>query len=177
MKWLLLALAILGVMLYMKKEEIETYITGINDKYDALFLKYGSLYGVSPKVLKAISANESMIGKYQGLEPIGGTTGVMHIKLATARQHEPKITQDELNNPENEIRVATKHFKSLLNLYGKYPRDLQVEYAVKAYNGGQGRMNTIITLGDAVKETGYYKNMSTYWDRFNKHKAKLGNVA
>ncbi len=161
----------------IKKEEIETYITGINDDYDDLFLKYGALYGVSPKVLKAISANESMIGKYQGLEPIGGTTGIMHIKLETARQHEPKITAQELSTPEGNIRVATKHFKYLMGLYSKYPKEEQTEYAVKAYNGGQGRMQTILTLGDAVKETGYYKNMNTYWDRFNKHKKKIGYVA
>ncbi len=161
----------------MKKEEIETYITGINDKYDDLFLKFGQLYGVSPKTLKAISANESYIGKYQGLEPIGGTTGIMHIKIETARQHEPKITAQELSTPEGNIRVATKHVKYLMGLYSKHPKSLQEEYAVKAYNGGQGRMNSILTLGDAVKDTGYYKNMSTYWDRFNKFKKQLGNVA
>jgi soluble lytic murein transglycosylase-like protein len=168
-------LAAVGIIAYMKKQEIETFITGINDNYDSFFLKYGALYNVSPKLLKAISANESMIGKYQQLEPIGGTTGVMHIKLDTARQHEPKMTQAELNMPENEIRVATKHLRYLLDRYSKYPD--QVQYAVKAYNGGAGRMDTIIKFGATVNHTGYYKNMSTYWERFKKHKNQLGYVA
>jgi soluble lytic murein transglycosylase-like protein len=143
-------------------------ITGVNDEYDSLFLKYGNEFDVNPKHIKALSLNESYIGKFTNSDTVNGTTtkGLLHIQLATARDYDPYISESELLKPENEIAIASEHFKWLLS---RFNNDL--ELAVRAYNGGVGRV-TQYQAGLAPMI--WIQNTNEYWERFQRNLNKLG---
>ena len=131
-------------------------IVGMNDKltreYDELFIKYGLLYGIDPKILKAIALNESTLGKNKGYEPKGGTTGLMQIKLSTARDFFPKLTAEELEKDEIQVMTASAFLASLKKTFKG-----DVKKMVMAYNQGAGA-----TLNGKQYALGY-------WDKFQKH--------
>lgn len=107
-----------------------------NDQYDEYFLKYSKEQGIDAKLLKAIAMNESGAKlNYTQLEPIGGTSGIMHIKLSTARDYEKELTAEELKSPEVQIRVASKHIKRLLKVFNG-----DINNVVMAYNAGEGNI-------------------------------------
>ena len=168
--FLILALIALGFVLKRNSRKIITAIKGINDDWDDLFIKYGKEFDVNPKLMKAIAANESYLGKYDDWEPIGGTRGLMHIKLSTAQDYEPDLTEWDLFwNPfsadENQIRVATRHMSRLLDKYNNDER-----LAVQAYNAGEGRVNQFLSGKiDQLPST-----TIAYWDRYNRNYEKLG---
>ena len=153
----------LAVYFFMKRQKIETNISGINDDYDSLFVKYGKMFRVNPRLMKSIAANESYLGQYGGLEPIGGTRGLMHIKLSTAQDHEADLTEYSLyDSPaatENQVRVATKHMKHLLSLFGGDEKK-----AVQAYNAGEGN----------IKKGRIPSTTVAYWDRYQRNFERLG---
>tara|TARA_B100001971_G_C18268010_1_gene596185 strand:+ start:29032 stop:29526 length:495 start_codon:yes stop_codon:yes gene_type:complete len=154
---------ILGALIFTKKA-----ISGVNDDYDELFVKFGLKHGVNPKILKAISLNESWLGEYQNSVTVGGNTtaGLMHIELPTARDYMPMIDRDELLKPEVEIEVAAMLVKDLMKKYNN-----NLELVLRAYNGGQGRVTQY--LNGTVNET-WKKNTTAYWERFNRNMERLG---
>lgn len=156
------ALILAGVLITKKA------ISGINDDYDDLFIKFGLKHGVNPKVLKAISLNESWLGKYSNTVTVNGNTtaGLMHIELPTARDYMPMISPEQLLNPEVEIEIAAMLVRDLLRKY-----DGNLELAVRAYNGGQGRVSQF--LAGTVNNT-WLKNTTAYWERFNRNMERLG---
>lgn len=119
-----------------------------NDTLDHLFLKHGIAQGVPPEFLKAIAMNESGVQFQESniWEPKGGTIGVMHIKLSTARDYEPNLTQDDLKNVDTEIRLASKF---IADLWGQFQGDMiKVAWA---YNAGASRVKNNI-LPASTKE-------------------------
>lgn len=108
-----------------------------NDSLDPFFERYALENKLSPLLLKAIAMNESGLRfEFSDIfEPVGGTQGIMHIQLATARDYEPSLTAKDLQKPENEIRVAAKHVARLLEKYGGDERKV-----VWAYNAGEGNV-------------------------------------
>jgi len=143
-------------------------ISGINDKYDSLFVKYGQRYGVDPKIVKAISANESQVGNIMGTMTVNGRTtgGLMHIELPTAQDYEPNITAKELLIPDNEIRIGTMHIRKLLDRYNG-----NIELVTRAYNGGMGRVQEF--LNGSVSST-WERNTTEYYNRYKRNFERLG---
>lgn len=136
-------------------------VVGSNEKltrqYDALFLKYASKYGLDAKMLKAIALNESTLGKNKGYEPIGGTTGLMQIKLSTARDFFKNLTATQLENDEIQIETASAFLASLKKQFVGDERKI-----VMSYNQGAGNTR-------AGKE--YAK---PYWEKYLKHRQLIG---
>lgn len=136
-----------------------------SDKYDALFVKYGNLYGIDPYVLKAIAANESNVGLARSVargiaspSDISGSVssdgkswGLMQTTLPTARQFESGLTEVALNSPEVSVRIAAKYIQWVKKNYGT-----DLEYVVRSYNGGPGWKKT--ALGPSLT--------LVYWNRF-----------
>lgn len=147
----ILALIIFGV----------SKVVGSNEKltrdYDALFIKYASKYGLNPLMLKAIALNESTLGKNKGYEPIGGTTGLMQIKLSTARDFFKNLTAIELENDEKQIETASAFLASLSKQFNGDERK-----TVMSYNQGAGNTR-------AGKEFA-----KPYWEKYLKHKQLIG---
>ena len=171
----------LAVLLFMNKNTIYNYveekITGINNAYDAIFKKIGLKLNISSRILKAIAANESTVGLAKSIEAIGDTKGIMHVIYDTAVRFNPGLQpgQHKKFTPEQDIETGSKYFQFLMKKYGV------LEYAVKAYNGGEGRMSQVLAYqktkvfkpvrtGDTVdKMNKAYANMTTYWERFNRN--------
>jgi len=144
-----------GAMAMTLKNVLSTKGKG-NDKYDEMFLKYAQLEGIDAKLLKAIAMNESgQKMNFTNLEPIGGTTGIMHIKLETARDYNKKLTAEDLKNYEVQIQYAAKHLGRLLKLFGNEQK------AIMAYNQGEG--NTLKG-----------KTVSEYYNRYVRNKQLIG---
>lgn len=184
--WILLFISVLGYVIFMSKNEISNYveekISGINNSFDDIFKKMASKTGVSARVIKAISANESSVGQNNGTEKIGDTKGVMHLIYDTAVRFSPGLKPgDHKNLPvEKDIEIGAKYLNFLLKRYGN------IQHAVMAYNGGEGRMDQIIAYqksktfkpirnGDTLERMqAAHKNMTTYWDRYQRNFNKLG---
>lgn len=141
-------------------EFLKTKISGVNDTYDHLFLKYGQMYGVDPKMLKAISLNESWLGKYKNKVTVNGNTtgGLMHIELPTARDYIPNISASELVKPENEIKIAAMHVKTLSDAYNG-----NIELIARAYNGGMGRVQQFL---EGSVNSKWLENTTNYYERY-----------
>lgn len=183
---LILFITILGYVLFMNKEDVSNFIaekiSGINDAFDDIFKTIGSRIKVSPRILKAVSANESSVGLNKGVEKIGNTKGVMHVIYDTAKRFDSNLRPgDHLTMPiEKDIEIGAKYLAFLFKKYGN------TEYAIKAYNGGEGRMNQIIAYqktkvfkpvkaGDTLeKMLSANKNMTIYWERYQRNYNKLG---
>lgn len=136
-------------------------VVGSNEKltrqYDALFLKYATKYGLDAKMLKAIALNESTLGKNKGYEPIGGTTGLMQIKLSTARDFFKNLTAIELESDEKQIETASAFLASLKKQFNGDERKY-----VMSYNQGAGNTR-------AGKEYA-----ADYYLKYLKHKQLIG---
>ena len=167
--------AILAGFIFMTKKAIGSETDIFSDKYDEFFRRSAMNNRIKPEALKAIAANESMVGKFKGLEPIGGTTGIMHIKLETARMFNKSLTAQELLDPKIEIEYGAKYFRWLLDRYAKFPEPRRSQLAVIGYNGGPGRADQIAKNGEQpYLNDSWYKNVQTYLARYTSHVQKLG---
>lgn len=164
MKYLILGLVLAGVFLGKKLYDVSS---AINSEFDEHFKRSGNRNGINPNYIKALGLNESWLGKYQNSVTVNGNTtaGILHIELPTARDYEPSISHEELVKPENEIEIGTQHFKWLLEQF-----DNDLELAVRAYNGGIGRVKQHLK-GEAPEH--WIKNTTSYWERFNRNLSKL----
>jgi soluble lytic murein transglycosylase-like protein len=143
-------------------------ISGINDEFDGLFKKFGSKFKVNPKHIKALSLNESYLGQFTNSDTVNGQTtkGLLHIQIPTARDYVPRISENELLKPDNQIAIASEHFAWLLR---RYNNDL--ELAVRGYNGGAGRVDQYQAgLAPFI----WIQNTNEYWARFQRNLSKLG---
>ena len=136
-------------------------MVGSNEKltreYDELFLKYAVKYGLDPKMLKAIALNESTLGKNKGYEPIGGTTGLMQIKLTTAKDFFPKMTSEDLEKDENQVMAASAFLASLKKQFNGDEQKFVMSYNQGAGNTRAGKLYAL-----------------PYWEKYLKHKALVG---
>lgn len=189
--FLYLAFGIIVWVFFMNKKDIGNYIdekiTGINNAFDDVFKKAASMTGVSAKMIKAISANESSVGQDKRVEKIGNTQGVMHLIYDTAKRFSPGLNPgDHKNLPvDKDIEIGAKYLSFLLKRYGN------IQHAVMAYNGGEGRMDQIVryektgvftplkrgpnqTPDSLQAMLGAKKNMIAYWERYQRNFNKLG---
>jgi len=191
--WILAALA--GVAYAAKKQDVDEYVDevvteNVSDywtRFDSLFSKYGAKYGVDPKILKAISLNESNLGRHpsvaRGLEnPIdvdgstssdGKSWGLMQVTVVTARDYDALASPEKLNSPEYSVDLASRLLRDLQKRFETAdPRYL--EWVVKSYNQGAGNTNKErrgVSSGFAQE----------YWERFQRNfervKQKPGGLA
>lgn len=142
-------------------------------KYDALFQKYGAMYGVPWKWMKAICMSESMLGTNSrvalGLrEPLNKDSvsfdnlswGLMQLRVETAKDFEKNTTYADLNNAEASIRIAAKFIAWIMKQFPAVETDFQKK-VVMSYNQGVG----------GTKKG--YTGALPYWEKFQKHMAVI----
>lgn len=149
-----------------------------SNKYDELFTKWGKVLGLDPRHLKAVAATESRVGLDTRYEPIGKTQGIMHVTIIAAREVMPTLTQAQfdnlLNTPELDIELGSKFFKKKWDDFKQYSPEKRLEYAIKAYNGGTGRMNQILAGQSSPVINSAKNNMQIHWDRYTKNLKTIG---
>ncbi|MGE0175387.1 MAG: transglycosylase SLT domain-containing protein [Oligoflexales bacterium] len=167
------------------------YISDWN-KYDAWF-KYFAAQNNLPsngwKWLKAIALNESSLGKNplvlaKQWSSDGLSRGLMQMTVTTANDYArwvPSVKELKAADPakynqlaalldddETSITLAAKHFA---RIYRKFNN---LEYAVKAYNQGEGNMAKEIASRAAGSTTGYAEAQK-YWERFQRNLTSVEN--
>lgn len=178
----ILGASIFGFMLFFKDEITETVevnLPGNWERFDSLFKKYGSAYGVPWTWLKAVCLNESNLGAaksvarglaspsdIEGSKSSDGLSwGIMQVTLRTARELDPAATQEKLNNPEYSIKLSAQYFKKLSSLFSKI--DLRyTEWVIKSYNQGPGNTKKEI----AGTSSGFAQE---YWNRFQRNLTRV----
>lgn len=163
MKYLIFGIILMTVI----GKKIYDVSNAINDEFDLYFQRSGERNNIDPNYIKALGLNESWLGKYKNEVVVNGeaTSGIMHLELPTARDYLPGVSREELLKPENEIEIATKHFKWLL---GQTNNNL--DHAVRAYNGGIGRLREYLR-GEAPDI--WVKNTNEYLERFKRNLKRL----
>jgi hypothetical protein len=68
--------------------------------------------------------------------------GLAQVQLPTARHYDPTITEEDLYDPEKNLRIG---FRFLRDLTVRYQNDLRL--ALLAYNVGPGRLKEILDTG------------------------------
>lgn len=143
--------------------------------FDSIFNRYGALYDIDPKYLKAIALNESNLGREKSValgmrDPSntegskssdGKSWGLMQVTLITARDFDPTATPAKLNDPEYAVNAACQTWNRNLRYFSEAdPRWL--EWMVKSYNQGAGN-----SLKETRGETPPRKaDVQKYWERF-----------
>ncbi len=99
--------------------------------YDALFQKYGKLYGLDWYFLAAVAYQES---RFQAdLVNEIGAAGLMQVMPRTARE----MGISNLTNPENGIRAGAGYLKKLYDRFSDVPtRENRLCFTLAAYNAG-----------------------------------------
>jgi len=118
-------------------------------KFDSLFKKYGTEYGVDWKILKAIAMVESGLGTHPSVilglkEPSNPKSvsddklswGLMQFRVSTANDLEKGITYKDLNNPDTAVRLAAKFFVWLKKQFPTDTGDVLIKKMVMSYNQG-----------------------------------------
>lgn len=175
----LIGAGILAGAIYSKNrivEEVDTMEAKSNwTKFDALFKKYGTKYGVDWQFLKAIALNESSLGTaksvargfenpydIEGSKSYDGLSwGLMQVTVKTARDLDPFATEIKLNNADYSIDLAAKY---LARLQAMFLRDdpRWLEWTIKSYNQGPGNSKK----ERDGKIQGYAEE---YWQRFQRN--------
>jgi len=145
--------------------------------WDNLIRKYSSTYGVPFEWMKAIMLNESNLGRAKSVayglrnptdingskSSDGKSWGLMQLTLPTARMFESAITEAGLNDPEISVRIAAKYLSWLMKK--NFSPFSQIEFVVRAYNGGPGFMSTVAGRRDTRE----------YYQKFLVNLAKVKN--
>lgn len=146
-------------------------------KWDALFQKYGTQYGVDWKLLKAICMTESGLGTHPSVQlgiqdPTNPKSvsddklswGLMQIRVATANDFEKGVTFKDLNNPDTAVRIAAKLFAWLKKQFPNDTGETLVKKIVMSYNQGAG----------ATKQGKTYA--APYYDKYVKHRDLIASM-
>lgn len=107
-------------------------------KYSEYVMKYSSQYEVDPYLIYAIIRTES--GFKEDAQSNKDAFGLMQIIPSTGEEVAKKLkmkdyTQDNLVNPETNIKIGTWYIKYLI---GKFNGDWDL--AIAAYNAGMGKV-------------------------------------
>jgi len=147
-------------------------------RFDSLFKKYGEMYGVEWRWLKAFALVESDLGRHPSvrhgiLHPSdvlksqssdGLSWGLMQVTVRTARDLDPNATAEKLNDPEYSINLAARYIKQIKRHFARLdPRFL--EWVVKSYNQGPGRTQKEM----AQISAGFADNYWAKWQVQYKH--------
>lgn len=168
---------VVGLALFFGRGKVDEVVTqkiqtDAYTRWDDLFKRYGSQYGVDWMLLKATCWVESDLGRnsrvarglavptdVEGSKSYDGLSwGLMQVTLPTASDFRPGTTVPDLNNPVISVELAAKITARNQKLF---PGNL--EYTVRAYNGGPGFLKTARGLSDTP----------IYWAKV---KAKLDSI-
>lgn len=134
---------------------------GLNSQtlsYAPTISKYAQQHGVPAKLITAMIGAESS-GK-NGATSSASAKGLMQI-IPDTWNSLTKGTNANIRNPEDNINYGTQYIKQHLDKYAKYG-DKGFEYALMAYNWGEGNVDEYIKTGkgkngkDVPKETKDY---------------------
>ena len=127
-------------------------LTGINIynvithplKYQNEIVVYATENNLSPSLVASVINTESSFN--ENSKSNKNAIGLMQIKLSTANyiNHLTKaenIDENELFNPETNIKIGTKYLRYLINKFE------DVNTALAAYNAGETRVRTWLTSG------------------------------
>ena len=98
-----------------------------------------------------------------GATSSAGAKGLMQITPGTWNSL-TKGTNANIRNPEDNINYGTKYIKQHLDKYAKYG-DKGFEYALMAYNWGEGNVDSYIKTGKGLKGGGIPKETKDYLAR------------
>jgi len=119
-------------------------------KYSEYVEKYAEEYNIDKYLVYAIIKAESNFE--ENAKSTSNAVGLMQIMestaLETANKIDLEISQEELFNPETNIKIGLKYFKSLLEKYNN-----NYNLAIIAYNAGIGNVDKWIQEG-IIKEDG-----------------------
>lgn len=149
-------------------------VVSAKPSYDDLFKKYGSIYNIDWRMLKAIAWVESKLGTYRGVVDTpeeqakglnqadssdGKSSGLMQVTLTTARDFDKNATFQKLGNPEYSVDIACKYI-NFTKRYFSVTDPRYTEWLVKSYNQGAG--NTLKEKNKTIK-SGYAND---YWTKY-----------
>lgn len=174
----LVGLLAVGFLMF-RNQEVLTPMTPKNwHQYDGIFRQYGTIYGVNWQHLKAISLNESNLGRapsvalglidpgnIQGSKSSDGKSwGLMQVTLTTAKSLDPLATERKLNDPNYSVQLAARYISELKKMFKTSdPRFL--EWVIKSYNQGPGNTKKEIQSGKGYADE--------YWERFKQNLRKV----
>lgn len=134
---------------------------GLNSQtlsYAPTISKYAQQHGVPAKLITAMIGAES--SGENGATSSASAKGLMQI-IPDTWNSLTKGTNANIRNPEDNINYGTQYIKQHLDKYAKYG-DKGFEYALMAYNWGEGNVDSYIKTGkgkngkDVPKETKDY---------------------
>ena len=113
-------------------------------KYSEYVQKYSKEYNIDKLLIYSIIKAESNFN--EKAKSGSSAIGLMQLMLETAQEMGEKleiseITEESLYQPEINIRLGTKYFKTLLEKYNNY------KLAIIAYNAGMGNLDNWIQQG------------------------------
>jgi soluble lytic murein transglycosylase-like protein len=100
------------------------------NRFDALFIKYGGLYGINAKVLKSIAIQESSLNP-NAKALTSSALGLMQITKAAAQDIGENY--DDQRNPETAIRSGAKYLRLQMDAHS-----FTLNQAIQAYYAGAG---------------------------------------
>lgn len=137
---------------------------GLNSQtlsYAPIVSKYAQQHGVPDNLVTAMIGAESS-GK-NGATSSANAKGLMQIVPGTW-DYLTKGTNANIRNPEDNINYGTKYIKQHLDKYSKYG-DKALDYALMAYNWGEGNVDSYIKTGKGLKGGDIPKETKDYLSR------------
>jgi hypothetical protein len=111
-----------------------TFTTGGGSSFDGLFEKYGKMYGIDPRLLKAIAMKESTLNPDAvGPENSNGSQDFGLMQHNSKYLNERGLDNGEWKNPERSVEEAAKLLRSNID------RAKSVRGGVRMYNGSGPR--------------------------------------
>lgn len=137
---------------------------GLNSQtlsYSPTISKYAQQHGVPANLVTAMIGAES--SGQNGATSSASAKGLMQIIPGTWNSL-TKGTNANIRNPEDNINYGTQYIKQHLDKYAKYG-DKGFEYALMAYNWGEGNVDSYIKTGKGLKGGGIPKETKDYLAR------------
>ncbi len=107
-------------------------------KYDEYVEKYAKENDLDPLLIYSIIKTESNFN--ENAKSKSEAIGLMQVMLSTAQEvgndlELQEITEENLYNPETNIKIGVRYFKNLIEKYNNY------NLAIIAYNAGMGNLD------------------------------------
>ncbi|WP_298645828.1 transglycosylase SLT domain-containing protein [uncultured Proteiniphilum sp.] len=116
---------------------------GVISPFDSFFKQYGKESGIDWRLLASVAYQESTFDT-EG-QSWAGAIGLMGLMPATAASLE--VEEDQLLDPEKNIRAGTEYLKKLLHIF-RFVNDPyeRIKMTLAAYNGGVGHVLDALAL-------------------------------
>lgn len=102
--------------------------------YERLIEKYSRYYDVDKYLIYSIIKQESLFN--HKIISYASAYGLMQLILPTARMFEPDVNEEQLLEPETNIKIGIQYIKFLKNKYGNNTNAI-----IAGYNGGPGNVD------------------------------------